>query len=309
MEFLQEVYKLILQIPRGKITTYREIAKALGDKKLARVVGNAIANNPYPLIVPCHRVVHSNGNIFGFGLGNEIKIKLLREEGVAIENNKVDLKKFLFKNFKTNFPLKKLREEQKQLAKKIILKDEFKELKIISGVDISYLNEQSFTAIVSFDYKTKEIIEEKVVKSKANFPYIPTFLSYREYQLVKKCFEQLKNTPSLLMIDGNGVLHPLGIGTASYIGLLLNIPTIGVAKSLLCGKLKKIDEKLAEVIYRNKLIGFAYYSAKKPIYISPGHRISFGSALRITKEFCKYRIPEPIRIADIVGRKMRYAKQ
>lgn len=314
MNFLQEVYKLSLQIPKGKITTYKEIAKGLGSENSARAVGNAMANNPYPFVVPCHRVVHSDGDIRGFGLGNALKIKMLKEEGVEVKNNKVDLRKFLFKNFSTNYPLKKLREEQIQLAKKIILKDDFKELKIIGGADVSYLNDISFSAIVSYDYKTKEIIEEKVVKSKVNFPYIPTFLSYREYPLIEKAFKSLNKKPSLLVIDGNGVLHPLGIGTASYIGLLLNVPTIGVAKSLLCGKEEKIDkkdiskflgklgeidEKLAKVVYKNKLIGFAYYSAKKPIYISPGHRISFQTALKITKEFCKYRLPEMIRIADM----------
>ena len=104
------------------------------------------------------------------------------------------------------------------------------------------------------------------------------------------------------MIDGNGILHPRGVGIASHIGVLLDTPTIGVAKTLLCGEV--VGDK---VMYEGRLIGNALKSgkAKNPVYVSPGHKISFETAYRVTNEFCKYRIPEPLRQAHILAVKLK----
>ncbi len=94
MKFNQKVYKICQQIPRGKVSTYKEIAKKLNSKAY-RAVGNAMNKNPYAPKVPCHRVINSNGNVGGFASGTKNKIKMLEKEGVIIKNNKVDLKKYL----------------------------------------------------------------------------------------------------------------------------------------------------------------------------------------------------------------------
>ncbi|MEM4245331.1 MAG: MGMT family protein [Candidatus Nanoarchaeia archaeon] len=100
MKFSEKVYKITKQIPKGKVSTYGEIAKALNTKAY-RAVGNALHVNPYAPVVPCHRVVKSNGNLGGFGGGIQKKIRLLESEGIKVENNKIiDFEKVLFKNFK-----------------------------------------------------------------------------------------------------------------------------------------------------------------------------------------------------------------
>ena len=97
MDFANKVYALTKKIPKGKISTYKEISKALGNK-CYRAVGNALNKNPYAPIVPCHRVVKSSGAIGGFASGTKNKIKLLRKEGIKIKDNKVmNFKKFFFK--------------------------------------------------------------------------------------------------------------------------------------------------------------------------------------------------------------------
>jgi deoxyribonuclease V len=149
------------------------------------------------------------------------------------------------------------------------------------------------------------LIEKKVVESQAEIPYIPTYLAFREIPIIKGLMKKIKNKPTVLLVDGNGVLHPYGMGIASHLGVELDIPTIGVAKSLLCGTIKQAVESygdVSEVEFEGKLIGYAYISSKRskrPIYISPGHRISFKTALEVVKDYCIYKIPQPIRSAHI----------
>ena len=131
--------------------------------------------------------------------------------------------------------------------------------------------------------------EEKSVFGKILFPYIPTYLAFRELPLVEKVIDELTNTPTVFLIDGNGILHPYGFGLASHVGVKLKISTIGIAKSLLGGTIKN------DIVYiDNKKSGFVFFSSnrvKKPIYISPGHKISFKTSLKIVKNLCKYKIP------------------
>ena len=128
-------------------------------------------------------------------------------------------------------------------------------------------------------------------------------------ELVKK----LSLKPTLLLVDGNGVLHPYGMGIASHVGVKLGMPTIGVAKSLLCGNLKneiKSAGECSEVEYEGRLIGYALRSssrAKRQIYISPGHKVSFDTAFKVVKRFCKYKLPEPIREAHALATQARDA--
>jgi deoxyribonuclease V len=114
--------------------------------------------------------------------------------------------------------------------------------------------------------------------------------------------KNLKTKPTILMFDGNGILHPYSIGLASHAGIVLNIPSIGVAKRLLHGDIMNKD-----VYINGKKRGFIYFSSKKvknPIYVSPGHRVSFETSLKIVKHFCRYKIPEPLRKAHTLAKKI-----
>ena len=299
MNLFENTYDLVRQIPNGKVSTYGDVAKALGDIHAARAVGRMMNQNPNADDMPCYKIVYSDGRLGGFGLGINGKIRRLNQDNISVENGRiVDFENILFDDFKTDYPLKKLRSEQLELRKNVIIRNSFDEIRTVAGFDIAYPKndfDECCGACVVMDYKTKEIIEEKTIFASTFFPYIATYLSYREFPFVKKLEKILNTKPSILMLDGNGLLHPFGLGLASHVGVSLDIPCIGVAKSMLCGKLKNNTIQL-----NNKKIGYVLYSskrAKKPVYVSPGHKVSFDTSVNIVKHFCTYRLPDPLRHA------------
>lgn len=303
MNLFDYTYDLVRQIPEGKISSYGEVAKALGDVIASRAVGRMMNQNPNADNMPCFKIVHSDGRIGGFGLGVDDKIRRLKKDNVLVNDNRiVDFKNVLFNNFKTEYPLKRLRKEQIDLSKKIILKDDFPKLETVAGIDVSYPKsefEKASGACVIMDYKTKDIIEEETIYAKTEFPYISTYLAYRELPVIEKLVKNLKIKPTIFMFDGNGILHPYSIGLAAHAGIVLDKPSIGVAKRLLYGNI--INK---EVFINGKKRGYIIRSSKKvknPIYVSPGHRVSFKTSLKIVKHFSKYKIPEPLRKAHILA--------
>jgi len=304
MNLFKITYDLVRQIPKGNVSTYGNVAKALGDIYAARAVGRMMNQNPDADDMPCFRIVYSDGRLGGFGLGINDKIRRLKQDNISVENGRiVDFENILFDDFKTDYPLKKLRSEQIELSKNVITRNFFDEKKTIAGFDVSYPKnefDECCGACVVMDYKTKEIIEEKTIFAKTFFPYIATYLSFRELPFIKKLVKILNTKPSILMLDGNGLLHPFGLGLASHAGVYLDIPSIGVAKSMLCGKLKNNAIQM-----NNKIIGYVLYTskiAKRPVYVSPGHKISFETSLNIVKNFSKYRLPDPIRRAHVLAK-------
>jgi deoxyribonuclease V len=293
----------VRQIPDGKISTYGAVAKALGDVRASRAVGRMMNQNPNADDMPCFKIVYSDGKLGGFGLGIDDKIRRLKQDNVLVDNGRiVDFENVLFDEFKTNYPLKKLRSEQIELSKKVEIRNGFDKIETVAGFDVAYPKndfDDCCGACVVMDYKTKKVIEEKTIFTKTYFPYIPTYLSFRELPFLKKLVESLESKPTILMIDGNGLLHPYGFGIASHAGVILDIPTIGVAKSLLCGKVENNIVKIG-----NKKIGHAHISCKrvrKPIYVSPGHKISFETSLDVVKHLSFYKNPEPLRQAHILA--------
>ena len=202
--------------------------------------------------------------------------------------------------------LEELRNIQKKIAKRIILRDQLKDVRSVAGFDLSYKGKEGTCAGVVLD-NNFNLIEKKIVKDKISFPYIPTFLSFREGPLIIKTYKELENKPDLLLIDGNGILHPYKAGIASHVGVILNKPTIGVAKKLLLGTYKKIKEvgESQRIRVNNKILGFALLTKKNcnPIYISPGHKISLKTSLEIVKSLVRNKIPEPLRLAHVYAGK------
>jgi deoxyribonuclease V len=305
MNLFEYTYNLVRQIPSGKISSYGAVAEALGDKIAARAVGRMMNQNPDADTMPCFKIVHSDGRLGGFGLGISDKIRRLKEDKINVKQGKiVDFEKVFFNDFKTNYPLKKLRKEQIELSKKVSLIDDFSKIKTVAAVDIAYPENEfddACGACVVMDFNSKEIVEEQIVFDKINFPYISTYLAYRELPIIKKLINNLKEKPTVFMFDGNGILHPYGIGLASHAGVALNISSIGVAKSFLYGKIKgdivTIDGK------KRGLVFFSSKKIKKPIYISPGNKISFTTSIKIVKNLSTYKIPEPLRLAHILANK------
>ncbi len=181
--------------------------------------------------------------------------------------------------------------------------------RFIAGVDISVSKARGIAtgAVVVLEYPELRLVETKVVNGKLDFPYIPGLLSFRESPLTLAACERLAITPDLILVDGQGIAHPRRLGLASHLGLFLNTPTIGCAKSLLCGTHEVPGEKpgsYAEVVDRGEIIGAALRTklGVKPLYISVGHKVDLQTAIYWVLECCRdYRLPEPTRFAHLAA--------
>lgn len=199
-----------------------------------------------------------------------------------------------------------LKQEQIECSEKIIKRDSFKDFNTIGGIDLTFIKRQDKTlgigALVILN-KNKDIIHTHIYQDYVNFPYIPGFLSFREFPIIEFLVKSSKILPDIYMIDGNGILHPRMCGLASYVGVKLDVISFGVAKKKLIGD---IDDK-HNIVYKNKIIGKAVYTKKhtKPVFVSIGHKISLDSATKITIYFSKYRIPEPTRLSHNLLKNIR----
>ncbi len=299
MNLYDYFYKLVMQIPPGRVSTYGALAKALGDIKAARACGVMLSQNPAPPRIPCHRVVMADGSLGGFTHpeGVKRKIELLKKEGVEVKNGKIaNFQDVFFDDFKAEYPLKTLREEQEKMKERVLLEDNFSG-EIVGGVDISYEGRNAYGALVVIEGKKKEIITKKM---RVDFPYIPTYLAFREAPIIGELIKELDDD-IILLVDGNGILHPRHFGLASHVGVEYDLATVGVAKSLLLGEVR--GEK---VIIKGKQVGWFVMSGRsRGIYISPGHKVSMVSSLKIVKKYLKYKNPEPLRLAHIYANKLR----
>ena len=179
----------------------------------------------------------------------------------------------------------------------------------IAGVDISIQKEQDIAtgAVVVLNYPELRLVEAKVVSGKIDFPYIPGLLSFRESPLTLAACERLTVTPDLILVDGQGIAHPRRMGLASHLGLFLDRPTIGCAKSLLCGSHEAPGAELgsyAEVVDKGEVIGAALRTrlGVKPVYVSIGHKVDLQAAVYWVLKCCRgYRLPEPTRLAHLAA--------
>jgi len=198
---------------------------------------------------------------------------------------------------------------QRELAGQVIRTDEIKgEVRLVAGVDmaINENNGQARAAVVLLEYPAMEIVERHVYEEPLRMPYIPGLLSFREIPCILGAFAQLRARPDLVMVDGQGIAHPRRLGIAAHLGLWIDLPTIGCAKSILTGHFdeQKLGDEVGDwlpLLYKGETIGAALRtrSRVKPMIISIGHRISLETSLRYVLACGKgYRLPEPTRQAD-----------
>lgn len=200
-------------------------------------------------------------------------------------------------------------EIQLRLASQVSWSNEVASPRFIAGVDISVNRAQGTAtgAVVVLSYPQLRLVETRVVAGKVDFPYVPGLLSFREAPLTLAACEQLSVTPDLILVDGQGIAHPRRIGLASHLGLFLDTPTIGCAKSLLCGSHQTPGEapgSYAEVVDGGETIGVALRTKPRtqPIYVSIGHRVDLKNAIYWALECCRgYRLPEPTRLAHLAA--------
>lgn len=179
----------------------------------------------------------------------------------------------------------------------------------IAGGDVGFEQEGTIAraALVVLSWPDLQLVEYHVARVALTLPYIPGYLSFREYPALEAAWQQLKVQPDLLFIDGHGVAHPRGLGVASHFGLIADIPTIGVAKRRLCGSFLPLTSQPGEsqpLILQQQQVGWVLRSKLRcnPLFISAGHKISDHMALYWTKQCLRgYRLPEPTRWADAVA--------
>ena len=291
------------------VTTYGEVAKALGDPIAARFVGLAMSMNTDVARVPCRRVVRSDGELGGYTSpkGAAEKARLLKREGVTIRNGRVeDLERRLFTSFQSSEPLRLLKERQRALKSQVAVPLSDVEIDRVVGMDVSYGPDRAFASMVVFDARSGGVIAERVVDTRAVFPYVPTYLAFRELPLIAP-LATLVEDGTVVMYDGNGVLHPEKFGVASHAGVAFDLPTIGIAKRLLCGRIDAhASGGASRVTLDGEVLGYAYSRhSQSPVYVSPGHGISQAQALSTVKIFTKHRIPQPIRAAHKLANEAR----
>lgn len=195
---------------------------------------------------------------------------------------------------------------QEELRFKVIQEDRLTEVKYVAGVDVGFKNNYTITqaAVAVLSYPELTLVEQAIATIPTTFPYIPGFLSFREIPAIIEALKQLKITPDLILCDGQGIAHPRRLGIASHLGVLIDVPTIGVAKSLLIGKHQEVPPEKGSwtsLIDRGETIGVVLRSRSnvKPLYISIGHKIILNTAINYVMGcLTKYRLPETTRWAD-----------
>ena len=182
-------------------------------------------------------------------------------------------------------------------------------LRLIAGADVSYAKraETMYAAVVVIDRASGEVVEEVTARRRAEFPYIPGLLSFRELPSLLEAFAKLRTRPDVIICDGHGIAHPRGFGIASHLGVLLDVPTIGCAKKRLVGEHDEPGperESCAALRLDGRLIGTVLRTRSnvKPVFISVGHRIGLRPAVRVALETGGgYRLPEPTRLAHVLS--------
>jgi deoxyribonuclease V len=185
------------------------------------------------------------------------------------------------------------------MSRQIIFEDRLpKKIRLIGGVDVAYTKNMSIGAAVVLDYDSFELLESQTAVSETRMPYIPTLLSFREIPATVGSIKKLRLHPDLFLADGQGFAHPYRCGFASHLGLALNRPTIGTAKSRLFGDVENEEAKDFSLLrHRDEIIGAAVTTKQgsKPIYVSVGHMVSLETAIRIVRTCARgKRVPDPL---------------
>ncbi|MBN1370055.1 MAG: deoxyribonuclease V [Dehalococcoidaceae bacterium] len=202
---------------------------------------------------------------------------------------------------------------QKMLACRIISRGDLISPGLIAGADVSVnrFGKIGWAAVVVLNYPGLDIEDAVVVEREVTFPYVPGLLSFRELPLIVSAFEKLRIKPDLVIMDGQGIAHPRRLGLAAHLGLVIETPVIGCAKSRLCGEYREpgtIKGDSEPLIYKGETVGTVLRTRDgvRPVFVSPGHRIGINSASKWVLNTCRgYRLPEPIRQAHLAAGRHR----
>lgn len=316
---VDQVDQLVRSIPPGSVTTYGDLAKSLGDSVASRWIATYLLDPACGVAGLSHRVVRSTGEVGLHCSGSsETKIERLRGEEVVVTNHSIDLP-----TYRAELPpivpsLAKLKAWQRDFVCPEEPSFALADLHTIGGIDVSYGKEQAVSACSLMPSGGQTKIATHTYPGIANFPYITGYLAFREIPLHLNLLAQMQTAdalPDVLLVDGNGRLHPRRMGIATMLGALTGIPTIGVAKKLIYGVIQAPELKVgqwepivASQSEPDEILGYAimpHTKTKHPIYVSRGFGVDDG-AMKMILESCLagHRSPEPIYWADRESRKL-----
>ncbi|MGB0717388.1 MAG: deoxyribonuclease V [Phycisphaerae bacterium] len=195
---------------------------------------------------------------------------------------------------------------QKDLAPRVVRRGSIRNLRVALGADLAFTSDKQrcIAGVVVWDVLSQTVLEEHVILRPVRFPYVPGLLSFREAPAILAALRKVKTEPDVLLFDGQGIAHPRRFGLAAHVGLLLNRPSVGCAKSRLTGEGVEpgLERGAVETLYDGEeCIGMTLRTRTKvkPLYISIGHRVSLQTAVDVTLVCAtRYRLPEPTRLAD-----------
>lgn len=195
---------------------------------------------------------------------------------------------------------------QNELAGRVVCGGSLGDLELVAGADLAFSRDGTtcIAGVLVWSPRDDEVIERHIVRRPVSFPYVPGLLTFREAPALLAAFRRLRTEPDAIILDGQGYSHPRRLGLASHVGLLLDRPTIGCAKSLLIGDHAPLPARRGSrspLVHRGERVGMAVRTrdAVRPVYVSVGHRVSLEEAVRAVLSCCtRYRVPEPTRLAD-----------
>ncbi len=296
--------RLIRSVPPGRVTTFRALADALGDRSAARFVGAWIAELE-ARGAPVHRVVYASGEAGRSEFGDSAAaLAQLRAEGVRIVGQGVEpLEAYFFWDFPDDRPLARLREEQEEIAARVQL-EPLGEIESIAGLDIGFRDGRA-VGVYCLCGSDGELLDYVWVEEEVRFPYVSGYLSWRELPLhlaaVRRA-HQAGLAADVLLVDGNGILHPRRAGIASHLGVFVDHPTVGVAKRRLCGEVNTAGMVLGEwrpVVMGDETVAGALRTGRnQTLFVSPGHRADVTTSLALVSDLTRGGVhPPPIRWA------------
>ncbi len=211
--------------------------------------------------------------------------------------------------------VEELKRIQIDCAKKVIQRDDYGKLETVGGMDLTFekIDEnptRAWASLVVLELESLKPVYSHVVEDEVSFPYVPTFLAFRELPLLLKLYEEAELKPDLYFIDGQGIAHPRGCGIASHFGVETGEVSVGVAKTRLFGYYKEPDKKRGSysyLKYRGRILGAVVRTKDNvsPVFVSVGHRISLKTSIELVLKTSRYRIPEPTRLAHNLLQKVR----
>lgn len=291
------------------------LAEALGNPVAARWVGHFTLHHDHSAGCVCHRVVRAGGQLGSYIDGGEAaKARRLADEGVGLDHGLVDLARYGFDGFVSDRPLDRLRRVQESLRDRVALRPRRRMPRLVGGVDVSYRGGETdaVAAYALVETGSGRLVWSTTIRRRVGFPYITSYLTFRELPVLLQLLDAVRaqrRLAEVVLVDGTGILHPRRAGIAAHLGVVAALPTVGVIKRLLCGRVDLSDTEVGEshpVTLDDRVVGVALRSSprsRRPIFVSPGHRLDVPFAEQLVRRLLHgHRLPEPLYWADRLSR-------